>query len=164
MSDFIGIDVSGIEEIQAKLKKLPAEVIGAGIDEANVYLVNVLHEYPTYHHVSRKQAYPEVGGWFSDKQRRYVMGAIKRGEITIPYRRTQELAKNWRVYGKGIDSIIANETPGAAYVQGNSRTEQSRMSKMIGWKGIDVIIVERINRIVEKFDAGVKKAMRKLGL
>jgi len=35
---------------------------------------------------------------------------------------------------------------------------------MIGWKGIDVIIVERINRIVEKFDAGVKKAMRKLGL
>jgi hypothetical protein len=35
------------------------------------------------------------GRWASDKQRRYVMAAIRRGDIRVPYQRTGGLANRW---------------------------------------------------------------------
>ena len=70
--------------------------------------------------------------------------------------------------GKGRDSILANEAtdsngrPYAGYVQG-AKGEQARMHTMIGWKGVDVIVKERLNEIVRKFTGGVNKAIRRLG-
>jgi hypothetical protein len=164
VSDFIAIDITGEEEIAAKLRKLPGAAIDMGVDEASEYLKNSLRQYPPYAKVTRAAAYPEVGGWFSDKQRRWFFANLRNGNLNVPYGRTQQLANAWKIIGKGKSSIIANEMPYAKYVMGDSRSEQSRMSKLIGWLGIDQVVKERLPRIIEKFDAGVKKAIRKLGL
>lgn len=60
--------------------------------------------------------------WKSAKQRRYVMRKL-RSENNLPYQRTHELAKNWRVitdFKKDIMTVIAeNRTKSAVFVQGD---------------------------------------------
>lgn len=159
MSDWIDIDVSGIEEIQTALAETPEAVGSAAVDEVNKYLVNVLKTYPPYQHIGFKQAY---GGWFSDKQRKYVMARIREGSITPGYaHRSQRMAEGWKVIDKGMSSIIVNETPYSGYLMGDRK--QSRMAGMIGWDRITFIIRERMPQIIRRAAAGVKNALRKLG-
>lgn len=152
------LEVQGIKELQAALKKLPDAVADTGTDEANKYFVNILRAYPPKRHVTYREAY---GGWKSDKQRRYVMGAIRRGEIKIPRARTQTLSKGWDIAGSGRRSFIFNETPYADLVMGGG---QVRMMTLIGWRKVDDLLEDRKETIVVKFNVGVKKAIRKLGL
>lgn len=161
-NDFIGIDVQGIKELQAKLAKLPKAAQDAGADEAYDYLLNVLREYPPYKYVSRATGYDGTP-WFSEKQRRYVMAAINEGTI-VPGRsnRSQEMAKGWKKHGSGAAAFIANEVPYSGYLMGDD--SQSRHMAKIGWKTLSKVTQERLSKIVEKFDAGVKKAIKRLGL
>ena len=154
------IAVEGAQELSAALQKLPDAVQDGAVDEINGYLVNVLKTYPSYKHITFKNAY---GGWFSDKQRKYVMARIREGSITpgTPHR-TQQMARGWKIVGTGRSSIIANETPYATYLM--SDTQQARMPEKIGWKKLKDIITERMARIQEKADAGVRKALQKLKL
>jgi hypothetical protein len=159
MSDWIGIDVSGIEGLQSLLAETPEAVGSAAVDEVNKYLLNVLKTYPPYRHIGFKQAY---GGWFSDKQRRYVMARIREGSITPGYaHRSQHMAGGWKVIDKGMSSIIVNEVPYSGYLMGD-RT-QSRMAGLIGWDRITFIIRERMPQIIRRATAGVKNALKKLG-
>lgn len=160
-NDFIGVDVQGIKELQAKLAKLPKEAQDAGADEAYDYLLNVLREYPSYKYVSRAAGYGKT--WFSEKQRRFVMAAINQGTITPGSpNRTQAMAKGWKKHGTGAAAFIANEVPYAPYLMGDD--SQSRHMQKIGWKTLGKVTQERVSKIVEKFDAGVKKAIKRLGL
>ena len=160
MSDFVGIDVTGTEELIAKLNRLPPEAQDQAVEDVNKYLLNVLRAYPSYNYVSFKQAY---GGWFSEKQRKYVMARIAEGTIKpgMP-NRSQRFAQGWKVVGYGRQSIIANETPYGRYLVDD--TAQARMPAKIGWKKLKDTVKQRMGRIIEKADAGVKKALRKLGL
>ena len=160
MSDFVGLDVAGINELVAKLDKLPDVAKDEAIEFVNQYLLNVLKTYPPYKHVTFKQAY---GKWFSEKQRRYVMARIAEGKITpgMP-NRSQKFSRNWKVVGYGQKSIIANETPYGPYLVGNQ--SQSRMAKKIGWKTIKEIVAGRMSKIIRKADAGIKSALKKLNL
>lgn len=153
------LEVQGIKELQAALKKLPDAVADAGTDEANKYFVNILRAYPPKRHVTYREAY---GGWKSDKQRCYVMGAIRRGEIKIPRARTQTLSKGWDIAGSGRRSFIFNETPYAGLVMGDG--EQVRMMTLIGWRTVGDTLEGRKATVVEKFNVGVKKAIKRLGL
>jgi len=161
MSNFIGIDIIGEKELVEKLAKLPPAAIDAGIEEANKYLVNVLRSYPPQKSVTRVEAYGIP--FFSDKQRRFFFAALRDGRIQVPYHRTQALARGWKTIGAGRNQIIANEVPYAYLVMGTSG-EQSRHAAKIGWQRVVSIIQARMTRILENFDAGVKKAIRKLGL
>lgn len=161
MSDqFVGVDVSGIEEIVDALKDLPEEAQDQAVDEVNTYLLNVLRAYPPYRHVPFKRAY---GAWFSEKQRKYVMARIHEGSIT-PGRpkRTQQFSQGWHQIGEGRNSILANETPYGPYLVGDN--EQARMPKQIGWKKLGDTIKERMDQIMRRAEAGVKNAIKKLGL
>jgi hypothetical protein len=159
MSDFIGFEVKGLKELQDKLKRLDDEAIGAGIEMANEYIVNYERtNQPTYTYVSIEQA----GGFVSEKQRRFVMASLDDGTMQIPYKRTQDLANDWQVLGKGINQIVVNENPAAPWVK-DIKT-QSRMMFLRGWTVIQQDIQERMTEIIRKFDAGVKKAIKKIGL
>lgn len=161
MSDtFIGVDVSGLEELLAKLESLPPEVQDEAVQNVNKYLLNVLKLYPPYTYVPYRTAY---GKWFSEKQRRYVMAKISQGEITpgMP-NRSQTFSRNWKIVGYGKNSIIANETPYGHHLMGDST--QARLPKKAGWKTIGEVIKNRMDEIIRRADAGVKNAMRKLGL
>ena len=158
-SDFIAIDTQGVLETQKMLAQIPDAITDDGTDNANKYLLNVVRAYAPYKHITFQQAY---GGWFSEKQRRYVMARIKEGSIT-PGRsnRNQRLSRGWKIIGKGRNSLLANEVPYSPYVQGEAG-EQARMHTLIGWKGVDVIVKERMSKIVEQFMVGVNKALKRL--
>jgi hypothetical protein len=164
MSDFIGIDITGIDEIKAKLAAMPAAVADDGVEAANIYLRGVLQRYPPQKDVTRASAYPEVGGWFSDRQRRWFFANLRAGNISVPYQRTNRLSNAWKLYGQGRTQIIANESPGAQYVQGAWKGEQSRHENKVGWKGVNVVIEERMAQIVKAFEVGASKALKKLRL
>ena len=158
--EFVGVEIAGLDDLMVKLNKLPDVVQDHAIDEANKYMLNVLKLYPPYRHVTMKQAY---GGFISEKQRRYVMARIAEGTIRpgMP-NRSQRFASSWKVVGYGRNSIIANETPYGPYLVGDS--SQSSMHQKIGWKKLGDTIKQRMTQIISKAEAGVKKAIRILGL
>jgi hypothetical protein len=159
MSDFIGLEVKGLEELQAKLAKLPDQARNDIVDDVNKDVLNYMKAYEPYKHVSLKQAY---GGFVSDKQRRFFFAALEDGRITVPYKRTQALSNAWTVIGKGYQSIIANQQPYAGYVMGDN--EQANMMRLEGWKPISKRLKEHMAAIIKTADAAVKKAIKKLNL
>jgi len=48
-------------------------------------------------HRPKHLAGPLPGGFYSGKQQRYVMWALGEGHIVVPYNRTAELARSWKV-------------------------------------------------------------------
>jgi hypothetical protein len=93
VSDFIAIE--GAKQIAFDISRLPETVQDSAADEVNKYLLNVFKAYPTYKYVPFRTAY---GGFFSDKQRRYVMASIKKGIIKPgSAHRTQTMANGWKM-------------------------------------------------------------------
>ena len=60
--------------------------------------------------------------WTSERQRRYVMAAIRSGRIVVPYRRTGRLREGWqintRLDGNGATMSVTNSVEYAAGVMG----------------------------------------------
>lgn len=157
---FIGIDVKGIEELKAKFAKLGPEGQGLVVDDVSLFLINLFKQYPPEKRVSRKAAYGV--SFFSDKQRRFFFAALKSGEISVPYKRTQGFRKGWKQVGKGKDSLIVNETEYGKFLMGDG--EQSRHALMIGWNSMQKTIDDHKEKMLEKAYAAIKKAIKKVGL
>lgn len=163
---FIAIDIQGEDVLAKKLKGLPEAAKDAAADSVAEYLIGkqgrggVLRQYPPQNYVTRKAAYGVT--FFSEKQRRWFWANFNEGNLQIPGKRTQHYSKAWEQIGKGWQSIIANQTPYAEYLQDDVR--QSRHEKMVGWQKLGNIIRSRLAQINRAADAGIKKALRKLKL
>lgn len=157
MTDFLGIDIVGEEIIAAAMAKLPGEVADQGVEEANRYVLDTMRTYAQYNYVGRDRV-----PWASEKQRRYVMMQISKGNIKVPCGRTQNLRKNWKLVGEGRNQIVANETPYAGFVMGEGM--QGRRHNIMGWETETTRIKTRMDRILDRFNQGVRKAIAKLGL
>ncbi len=170
MNNFIGIDIAGDKEIAAKLAKLPVAVQDSGVIEANKYIVNVMQEYQPYKHIFRSRAFPNLSfatpggkrkvGYSSWKQFQFVHALAAEGKL--PYSRTQKMRRGWKTVGQGRNQIVVNEVEYSGYVMGGG--EQDRLHKKMGWKTMEDRVKDRMPRIVEKFDVGVKKSIKKVGL
>ena len=147
---FIGVDITGIDTLNARLKKLPKEAQNQGVETANAYIVNLMRTYPP------KPNAPFV--WSSEKQRRAVMAKYRSGEAGG---RTQELSRGWKVVGGGMKQIVANEVPYAVFVQDEG---QIIGHKTNAWQTIAQVIKAKEKGILQKFEEGVRKAIKKLGL
>lgn len=157
---FIGIDLrtSGLDKAIKDFDELPDAVIDAGTEAANEYIVDMERAYVPYRHVT----VAESGGWKSEKQRRYVMARIREGTIKIPYRRTQNLRRGWKTLGYGRNQIVVNEVPYAGWVKDIATQTQAHMLR--GWEVTANDIRNKLGQIVRKFEAGAKKAIKRLGL
>lgn len=170
MNNFIGVDVIGEDIIAKKLAKLPIAVQDAAVVEANKYIVNVMKSYEPYKHIWRSRAFTNLRfttpggkvkiGYSSWKQFKKVHAMAAEGKF--PYQRTQRLSRGWKTYGTGRNQIVANEVDYAGFVMG--KKEQDRLHNKMGWKTMEDRIQERMAEIVRRFEAGVKKAIRKVGL
>jgi hypothetical protein len=151
--------IVGEKELREYLEQLGREIRPSAIEAMADESVEILREYdPDTHHVYRATAYPlapAAPGWFSDKQRRYVMSKIASGEIQIPYRRTGELQRNWRRDGSGITSRVRNYSQAAIYTMHHDR--QSAHERMAGWKTAYNVIEQNIERIVNAVFAVIDK-------
>ena len=158
MSDFIGLDVYGVEEVTRKVKYITSEeAAGAGVEEANKYVIEQMRTYAPYKYVSVADA----GGWKSEKQRRYVMAAIRRGEINVPYQRTQNMNRGWKAVGEGINQIVVNETPYAGYVMGDAQTKGHSLR---GWTTAAARLRAATPRLGQIFARGYRRFLRSVGL
>jgi hypothetical protein len=150
----------GITELKSKLNKLANNVqaeVGKGVGG---YVIEKMQEYVPYAHVPFKSAY---GGWFSDKQRKYVMAKIREGSIRpgAPSR-TQSLRNGWNmVQGDGL-TTIKNSVPYAGYVIGDA--DQSRMHKKIGWWTVSAKLGKIVQGVMDVAKVSVDVAIKRLGL
>lgn len=152
----IGIDTVGLKEVQEKLKDLPDEAIDAGVELANEYIVDFEKQYPP--RVEHGEGNPYH--WSSDRQRRAYFASNGFGG-GIPYQRTQTLAQGWTTEGSGKNQIVVNEVPYAKYVKD---FQQQPGHMYDGWDIIQTDVLNRMGQILRKFEAGVKDAIRRLGL
>lgn len=150
---FIGIDVTGEKEIANKIAKLPYAVADDGVEEANVYILAKVSQNAPSHR-------GEPFRWSSDRQRRAAFAKM-REQGGPPYRRTQQLRKGWELLGSGRNQIIINEVPYAKWVKDKTQIIGHRLRE---WTTVDQDIKQNMARILQKFQAGAKKAMKKLGL
>jgi hypothetical protein len=58
--------------------------------------------------------------WKTEKQRRYVMWAIRHGVIVVPYKRTGEYARRWQIASLDDGYRLENPLPHAKYVGGSA--------------------------------------------
>lgn len=78
--------------------------------------------------------------WKSERQRRFVMAKLRR-ENNLPYRRTHDLSRAWRIVALipelGVAEIIlVNDTPYAQFVQGQY---QQPYHIDTGWQNVQTI-------------------------
>ena len=184
MSDFVGVEIQGMKEFEAKLAKLPKEAQNVVIDEVSKYYLNVFQSsQPTPNFVPRAKAYPDaiiyrsdgspyrwrnldgsegeiIRGYFSVKQFKKVM--LLNAEGKVPYIRTQGLRKSWRQIDRGARSFIVNDSPGAPFVVGDET--QSRHEKLVGWFRTNELMQSKVDKALKVADGAMKKAIRKVGL
>ena len=159
MTELIGVDIEGLEELVPKLDKMPQEVRDAAAEEAAKYIFNVVQAYPPQRRVTRKSVYGT--SFKSEKQRRWFFAALRSGAINVPYRRTQAFRRAWRILGGGIKTLILNPSPYGPYLMEKGR--QNLLLAKIGWETLDQIMHDRQDAIRRKLEAGMKKGMRKAG-
>jgi hypothetical protein len=149
-NSLIGIDIQGIATIQNRLSKLPKEAKDMGVESANEYIVNMMREEPPVPH--------DKFLWSSDAQRAAVMIKIKQGGYTG---RTHQLKNAWTTVGDGYKQMVVNETPYADYVQGDNQIVGHNVH---GWHTTAGRLKAKGAEILRRFDAGVKRALKKLNL
>ena len=156
----VDIVIDGLEELRAKLARFPKEARDAAGNYVTPYILNIMREYAPYAYVPFQTAY---GGWFSEKQRRFVMAAIREKRIRpgTP-RRTSTLRKGWQYMGEGEDTLVYNDVDYAGFVVGDNA--QARMHIKIGWWTVGSRLKERAGEIERKAKAGVDHAISKAGL
>lgn len=152
----INFDVLGVKELYDKIGKLPDEALGAGVEDANEYIVNSMKLYPPRVQHGEDNPYQ----WQSEAQRRAYFATDGFGG-GIPYQRSQELANAWQTKGSGVDQTVINDAPYAQYVMGEQIQQGHRAD---GWKSIAEELNNRMTEILRKFEGGVKRAIHKLGL
>ena len=110
----IVVEVRGIEELQARLgRALSQAVLRAAMTRATALVQQRLAVYPP-------QAHRGLGGFKSDKQRRFFFAALREGRIEVPYVRTGTLGRRWttEIAGEGDDLVgtVGNQTSYGPYV------------------------------------------------
>lgn len=159
MSDFVGIDIQGLEPLRAKLTDLIDDLIAFRVTtDVAVYLLNVMRQYAPYRHISRAEAYGQP--FQSDRQRRWFFWAIAEGLIESPYQRTQTLAQGWKIIGTGTNLLLANEVEYAPFVQGDS-AQQANMMTLEGWSPLNQVLEDRSDRIQEIVVGRIQRMLKR---
>ncbi len=130
----IEIDQGQFQRLTAKLASFERQqVVHQTVHDTAVFMQGKMREYPPQISVTRAQAYGQT--FQNDKQRRWFFAALRRGELTIPYKRTGHLADMWRVWEPAKNqAVLTNDTSYAGLVQ--ERGKQSRMMTIIGWRTV----------------------------
>ena len=157
--DFIGIALDGEKQVQRILTGWPREARDEATNAGAKYLVDRFKAQPPPKSITRKAAYGT--SFFSDRQRKWFFANLREGNISVPYRRTQEMRNAWEIIGQGEDLIIVNQTQAAVYTMGDDT--RSQHEEMVGWKTISQHIQEGAAKLAARMTAAGEKALKKLG-
>lgn len=161
----ISINTRGLDEVKATLEGLQGtRAVGIVTEAAANKIVDIMREQPSdtpYVYINRADAYGDVAsdgapaGYFSWKQFRFVMAAMRSGSIQIPYKRTGRVSGAWRVSGRLSKAKVVNDNDAAPYVFGDDT--QSRHEDAVGWERVSVRLDNQSNRILDASYAALHK-------
>lgn len=147
----VTIEIKGYNRVNNKLRTMASQ-LDKELDEAvGQWAKDTRKELKGQRYPAKFQGpYP----WVSEKQRRYVMAAIRRGEIEVPYRRTGNIANRWRaVRVKPAQWKVENTAEHAHYVVGDRfGKRQARIHRGRWYLASDVIDkrLPQLRRIIER--------------
>ena len=146
----------GVPELQAWLSSLANGVRDEATRAVAEYLVgdesHGLKHYPPYKHVP----YSSIGGFKSDKQRRYVMARIREGSITPGMSASNGYMRDaWSYKAQGSRYEIKNDTAYAKYLVGPG--SQSLHSQRQGWRITVQTIKDNLAGAYKHANAEIKK-------
>jgi hypothetical protein len=154
----ISFKVRNLDKVQEFIKTVPRGAVKVALDALVVYLIGneqhgLRHDAP-YKYITRKAAYGQT--FQSARQRRYVMAAIRSGQITPGKpNRTGDAARGY-MYTEtngGYGRTIQNSDVGAYYTQ--SDTGQARQPALVGWRKISQNISDNISGAMRSAQAAV---------
>lgn len=128
------------------------------IETPNVFRINeevadeLLRRLTTYPGQSRK---PQP--FVSDKQRRWFFAALQSGAITVPYRRTNTLARGWSKVRTTAGYTVINKVPYASLVQGETRDQARYHQKW--WESSTEVTRDVDKTIPAQLDRSVQKTL-----
>ena len=160
MPDGATIEIKGLDEAVKKLETMAQlRKVHAGIRAAGMYVKGKIAKYPARKHISIQS----LGGWKSDKQRKWFFANLRAGTIDVPYRRgispgSQALGRKWTSkYNKAkFETVVGNTASYARLVQGDKQTE---MMKRIGWKTTETVAEKEVKRVQEYVFEAVRRSI-----
>jgi len=106
--------------------------------------------------------------WVSDKQRRYVMMMIRRGEIKVPYQRTYKYRDAWKVVKTERGYALVGTAAGkrgeyTKYVSGDAYGEHQARIHQGRWAGLRDAVEEALTRLPKEIADDIVMVARRRG-
>lgn len=154
MADPLNIEIRGLKELQAKMKKLGlklSDYMANAAVEASKELIAVegLQKYP-----------PATAANFAPVPY-YIRGVGMQYSANSNDGKSEKLGSRFVVKKIGYGAVIGNTASYAPYVIG---ANQARRMETIGWKNILKWAASQVNNIKRTFDGWVNKALKDSGL
>jgi len=159
--------IRNVEAVQSFLRAIPKGAVRVALEAFTEYVIgneeHGLRHADPYKYVSRKSAYGVT--FFTNKQRRWFWGAVKRGEIAFPihYIRTKKSTAAWKAVPRndGYRFTIQNNTTGGYWTRHDTR--QARQLGKVGWRKIMTVLADNYKGGIRAAVAAVKKYLDKKG-
>jgi hypothetical protein len=149
----------GLEELQAYLKEFPRGARGKAAEAFADDLIGDgqrgLKHYPAYRHVTRRSAFGKP--FVSDRQRKYVMAAIREGRIEPGYpHRTGNFQRSIQREGSGVNSRIVADLPHEGW--------PNRLAKKVGWRDLYDVIMSNVTHAANAAERRVQEWIKSKGM
>lgn len=97
-SAFFEMNIDDIRNFGDQLRQVANEVQPVMTAAMEKSVADVKYEFQIYplQRMGLHLAGPLPGGFYTEKQRRYVLWAIRSGVIVVPYERTNKLSESWQ--------------------------------------------------------------------
>lgn len=153
----LSAQLRNVELVQKRFEDFSGDVMKVGVKTIYDIVFKGRNELATYP--------PAYAGdppheWASEKQRRYVMWAIKTGRIQVPYKRTGKYGWEWRIQrdrsipqSDGIAYRLYNKQPYAVWVSGDAEGEKQARIHQGRWTPFR----QRADQIIEKVPATIQQ-------
>lgn len=159
--------VTGTDElkrVQNFLQRLPPAARPLILPNLGKRAVKFMQDYEPYKYVSRASAYPDApagAGWFSAKQRRFVMAMLRSGVMKPgTSQRTNTLKNGWTYQVEESSLKITNTVPYAQYVQGDGT--QSRHEQSVGWMTVSAKLRKNQQQLMNTLRAAYRTALNRI--
>lgn len=161
----ITTSVKGIPEVKQMLESIPRFSRGLFTRVVGEYLLgdkgeafhtensHGLRHYALWKRVTRKSVYGS--SFFSAKQQRAFFAKMKSGEINVPYIRTGNQGKAWRMTGTSTGVRLSNSDPSTKFTRG-----QTRLHQKMGWQTTMQTVQSNIKGALRAGKAAVVAALR----
>jgi len=140
--------------------------IGMALQRAANELRRPLATPPRKRPGEKHLAGPLPGGFYTNRQRAFVLGAIKRGIIRVPYLRTGNLPRSWSISHpeKEKDDLVVTvysdptEAPYNEWVQQDDRSARRRQVPMHeDWPTPNQVADKNEKKVIKILEAEMKK-------